>query len=106
MDGAVVEFDALTDADRAGAEDDFVDDFEDVLLGQWFEVQGVGGIEVGGNGFRVVIDDDGFLPRLAQCPGGMSAMTSPVAFICLGIFRGRTGHCMAFAAFAATFAIG
>ena len=48
-----------------------VNDFEDVLLGQWFEVERVGGIEVGGNGFRVVVDDDGFLSCLAQCPGGM-----------------------------------
>ena len=45
------------------------DDFHDVLFRQRLEIERVGRIEVGGNGFRIVVDDDGFFSGFAKRPG-------------------------------------
>ena len=47
------------------------DDFEYVFQGQRFEIQPIGGIEVGGHRFRIAVDHDGFVAILAQSEGGM-----------------------------------
>lgn len=39
-------------------------DFEDVFECQWFEIQLVGGVVVGGDGFWVVVDHDRFVVGL------------------------------------------
>ena len=43
-----------------------VDDVQHILGGQGLEVQPVAGVEVGGDGLRVVVDDDHLVPQLAQ----------------------------------------
>ncbi len=45
------------------------DDFHHVFFRQRLEIQRVGRIEVRGNGFRIVVNDDGFLAGFAQRPG-------------------------------------
>ena len=42
-----------------------------VLRSQRLEVQTVSGIEVGGDGLRVVVDDDGLIALFLECPGTM-----------------------------------
>ena len=49
-----------------------VDDVLDVLRGQRFEIQPVGRIEVGGNRFGIVVDDDDFVTQLLQRPYTMN----------------------------------
>lgn len=44
-----------------------VDDFKDVFEGYWFEVQVVGGVVVGGDGFWVVVDYNGFVVVFVYC---------------------------------------
>ena len=43
-----------------------VDDVQHVLGGQGLKVQPVAGVEVGGHGLRVVVDDDHLVPQLPQ----------------------------------------
>ncbi len=45
-----------------------LDDVEHVLDRQRLEVEPVGGVEVGGDGLRVVVDDDRLVARLPQRP--------------------------------------
>ena len=45
-----------------------LDDAGHVLRGQRLEVQTVSGVEVSGDGLRVVVDDDGLAAELLQCP--------------------------------------
>ena len=46
----------------------FINNIEHVLNSQRLKVQLISNIKVGGNGFRVVVDDDGFIAHLLQCP--------------------------------------
>ena len=48
-------------------------DFEHVFQRQGFEVEAVGGVEVGGDGFRVAVDHDGFDAVFAQRECGVHA---------------------------------
>ena len=50
-----------------------LDDVEDILPGQRFEVELVGGVVVGGNRFRIGVDHDGLHPYLLQGEGRMHA---------------------------------
>ena len=49
----------------------FFDYVEHVFQGQRFKVQFIRDIEVSGNGFRVVVDDDGFVAHFAERPYGV-----------------------------------
>src|SRR5690606_29705376 len=51
----------------------FVDDFEHVFERERLEVQAIGSVVVGGDGFRVAIDHDGLVPVVAQGQGGVHA---------------------------------
>ena len=44
---------------------------EHIFQGQRFKVQLIGNVEVSGNSFRVVVDDDGFVAHFAQRPYGV-----------------------------------
>ena len=46
----------------------FVDNIEYILNSQRLKVQFIGNIEVSGNGFRVVVDDNGFIAHFLQRP--------------------------------------
>src|SRR5690606_15680599 len=37
------------------------DDFQHVFQGHWLEIQAIGGVVVGGNGFRVAVDHNGLV---------------------------------------------
>ena len=50
-----------------------VDDMHHVFKGERLEVQAVGGVVVGGHGFGVGVDHDGFHALVAQGEGGMTA---------------------------------
>src|SRR5262249_22535430 len=43
-----------------------VDDFQHVFQGYWLEIQTVGGVVVGRDGFRIAVDHDGFETIFAQ----------------------------------------
>ena len=49
------------------------DQGDDVLLGQRLEIQPVGGVVVGADGFRVAVDHDGLEPGILQRVGGVDA---------------------------------
>ena len=48
-------------------------DFDDILGGQRLEIEPVGGVVIGRDGFRVAIDHDRLDAGLAQAVGGMDA---------------------------------
>ena len=49
------------------------DEGDDVLGGQRLEIQAVGGVVIGADGFRVAVHHNGFEPGLAQGVGGVDA---------------------------------
>src|SRR3990167_1426878 len=49
------------------------DDFQHVFQGYRLEIQAVGGVVVGGDGFRVAVDHDGLVPVFTQRQGGVHA---------------------------------
>ena len=48
-------------------------DGEDVLKGEGLEVELVGGVVVGGDGFGVAVDHDGLVAHFAECECGVDA---------------------------------
>ena len=50
-----------------------VDDVHHVLVGDGLEVEAVGGVVVGGDGFGVAVDHDGLVAQVVQGVGGMDA---------------------------------
>ena len=48
-------------------------DLNDVLLRERFEIQPVRGVVVGGDGFRIAVDHDGFVARLRERHAGVAA---------------------------------
>ena len=50
-----------------------IDDGEHVLEGDRLEIQAVGGVVVGGDGFRIAVDHDGLVAVLAHGERGMDA---------------------------------
>ena len=50
-----------------------VDHVEDVLEGHRFEVQPVGGVVIGGDGFGIAIEHDDLVPALRQGKGSLTA---------------------------------
>ena len=51
----------------------FFIDAQHIFDGQRFKIELVGGVVVGGNGFRVAVDHDGFVALLPDGEGGMDA---------------------------------
>ena len=49
----------------------FVDYVENVFQSQRFKVQFIGDVEVSGNSFRIVVDDDGFVAHFTESPYGV-----------------------------------
>ena len=50
-----------------------IDDLDDVLGGEWFEVKPVGGVVVGRYRFRIAIDHDGLVAGFLEREGGVTA---------------------------------
>ena len=50
-----------------------LEDLDDVFFGQRLEIEAVGGVVVGRDGFRVAVDHDGLVAGIAQREGGVAA---------------------------------